>query len=64
MVVGRAISAPDAIKKLTQDRPPVALLLTANGRRHEAILGLLVHADVPAMRKALQLGYPMLSWAW
>ena len=53
--VGRTISAAAAVDRLTHERPPLALLITQSGREGEAILGLLVGADVPALLRALAI---------
>lgn len=53
--VPRGVSAVDAIHFLTQDNPPVALLITETGKPAESILRVLARSDVPAMQEALQL---------
>ncbi len=51
--IPRDCLASDAVDQLTGNNPPLALFITHNGRPEEAILKILVAADLPILLKAL-----------
>lgn len=48
------LPAHDAARLLMADDAPTALIITDTGQEHGTALGILVHADVPAMLSALR----------
>lgn len=49
----RTLTASEAVDLLTRKAPPLAILLTHDGKKTQSILRILVASDVPAMMKAL-----------
>lgn len=52
--VPRALTASEAVDLLTSETPPLALLITQDGKKTQSILRILVASDVPALLKALK----------
>lgn len=51
--VARTLTASEAADLLTGETPPLALLITQDGKATQSILGILVSSDIPALLRAL-----------
>ena len=51
--VARTLTASEAVDLLTSETPPLALLITQDGKMTQSILRVLVSSDIPALLKAL-----------
>lgn len=51
--VAKRTTASDAVDLLTSETPPLALLITEDGKKTQSILRILVASDIPALLKAL-----------